>query len=358
MIGGGIFGASAAIELGKFAEVTIFERRNDLMGEGSYGNQYRHHHGYHYPRSPFTVRQCQEGEADFLLVWEKAIVRNFPAYYCIGKEGSFTSAEGYIKFCEEMGLHYKIAYPPEEFLNPNSVSLSILTKEPVYHYATLKKVAREHFAANPRISLKLENEVCGVHLAEDGRKVLTIKNRNGLSDEPFNFVVNATYANYNVFCGWLGFSRRELEFRLKEIFLIELPVEKNIAVTIMDGPFVTLVPTGDPGIFTLGDVGRSKREIKFGTGIAPWRDVAAENLPSVFFEAQPHDAHFIPIISRAKFIKPIYSILPVAPNTDDTAGRPTDIVNHGYGCWSVFEGKIITSVITAKRIAAEIKASL
>ena len=59
IIGAGIFGANCAIELGKSCDVTLFERNNDIMLEASFINQYRHHWGYHYPRSDKTVQDIR-----------------------------------------------------------------------------------------------------------------------------------------------------------------------------------------------------------------------------------------------------------------------------------------------------------
>lgn len=100
VIGGGIFGAAAGIALGDRFEVTLFERRGSLLGEATYANQYRHHHGYHYPRSADTVEQCLVARKDFEDVFGEAIVRDFPAYYAVAREGSRTTPEDFLAFCE------------------------------------------------------------------------------------------------------------------------------------------------------------------------------------------------------------------------------------------------------------------
>ena len=56
VVGGGIFGAAAAIEIATLnVDVTIFEREHDLLQAASGINQYRLHRGYHYPRSTETA---------------------------------------------------------------------------------------------------------------------------------------------------------------------------------------------------------------------------------------------------------------------------------------------------------------
>lgn len=55
VIGGGIFGTNCAIELSPGSDVTLFEKNDDICTEASKYNQYRHHWGYHYPRSQETL---------------------------------------------------------------------------------------------------------------------------------------------------------------------------------------------------------------------------------------------------------------------------------------------------------------
>ena len=56
VVGAGIFGVTAAYTLAKNHSVDLFEKNNDIMMESSDVNQCRVHRGYHYPRSPDTVK--------------------------------------------------------------------------------------------------------------------------------------------------------------------------------------------------------------------------------------------------------------------------------------------------------------
>ena len=58
VVGAGIFGVTAAYTLAKNHSVDLFEKNNDIMMESSDVNQCRIHRGYHYPRSPDTVKKC------------------------------------------------------------------------------------------------------------------------------------------------------------------------------------------------------------------------------------------------------------------------------------------------------------
>lgn len=355
IIGAGIFGISCALELGATCHVTVYEQNSEIMRGGTYGNQYRHHYGYHYPRSPETVRQCQVAEKDFVGVWGMAIISDFPAYYAIASEGSKTTTEQFFTFCEALKLSYEISYPSEDFLDQRHVETCVKTKEPVYDYSRLRKLAKDKILSNPLVQIKLGNTVVGCELSEtNNTKHLSVKAMGELYRESFDYVINATYANYNVFCNWLGFAALPLEFRLKELVVVALPRPEFLAVTVMDGPFVTLVPMVERGRYTLGDVVRSIHDIKNYTACPPWSKDDINGRVSRFPEMKESNPFFIPIIKDAEYIQSIFSILPIRPNSDATDKRITSVTNHGRGCWSVFEGKIITCVSAAKKIKEEL----
>lgn len=352
VIGGGIFGAAAGIVLGERFDITLFERRDGLLGEATYANQYRHHYGYHYPRSADTVQQCLLARKDFEDIFGDAIVRGFPAYYAVAREGSRTTPEDFLAFCKRYHLDHAIEYPAQEFLRRERVSLSVRTSEPVYDHDTLREIATRKLARRS-VAVKLTHAVVAGRVAADSRKVLTVQADGGTYEDVYDYAVNATYANLNVFCEWFEFPRMALEFRLKEIVVVALPTPELLATTIVDGPFVTLVPMGQTALFTLGDVPRSVHDVRRSSAGQPWTREEIAQVPSRWREILHADAAFVPIVERATYVRSMWSILPVRPDGDATDARPTEVISHGTGCWSVFEGKIITCVGAARRILAE-----
>lgn len=356
IIGAGIFGVSCALELADEFEVHIFEQEDDIMNKGTFANQYRHHYGFHYPRSKETVQQCLDAESSFRSRWSDAIIEDIPSYYAIAKEGSKVTADKFLHFCNEMGLKYEMKYPDSDFLNKEMVDLCILTKEPIYDIYKLKKISKSLLSSNDSTKLHLSSKVIGAKIDDStGKKILTILNSGVERQESFDYVVNATYANQNLFKHWLGFPELEIEFRLKEVPVIKLPTDILEAVTIMDGPFVTIVPIGHSGYYTFGDVGRSIRETKLSTGGIPWTQQYIDSLPTLFEEMKMANTYYIPIIKEAEYIKSMYAVLPTLPSAEKTDARVTTVTEHGSGCWSVFEGKIVTSVATAREVANYIR---
>ncbi len=355
IIGAGIFGVSCALELAKENDVVVFEQQADIMSVGTKGNQYRHHYGFHYPRSKETVVQCKAAESDFRGLWREAIIEGIPAFYAVAKNGSKVTAPEFLDFCDQMNLVYKQAYPEKKLLNRDSVSLCIETTEPVYDSEKMRKMGYDMIAQKSTIDLRLASAIVGGSVDQtSGKKRLQVRSNKNDTFEEFDFVVNATYANHNLFRGWFGFPTIDLEFRLKELPIIRLPKMSPAAVTIMDGPFVTIVPVGHSGLYTLGDVPRSIIEVSHSWGGIPWTAKYMNAISSRFSEMKIADEYFIPIIAEAEYVRSMFSVLPVLPDRLETDERLTAVTYHGSGCWSVLEGKIVTCVTAAKQIVREL----
>ncbi len=358
VIGGGIFGSTCALVLRSDCDVTLFERNAEVLLEASRANQYRHHMGYHYPRSPETIREIQAASADFEAFYGEAIVRDAPSYYCVAKQGSRTSPEAFLKLCDELGLPYEEKFPPAELLDRSSVALCVKTPEAVYNYELLQQMIRQRLTANSKIILKLGYRVVGAARLPSGEKRLTIVGPDGVREEVFDAVINATYANYNQFSQWMRFTPRLLRFDLKELIIVKLPVAQRVAITVMDGPFATLVPIGGSSLFTLGDVLLAVHDSVVLNGSESSFDERWKRIRTRWDQMQVRCSQWMPILRRAAYVESMFVTLPVDPDSGETDARPTEVTAHGEGCWSILSGKIITAVSAAKQIRREMALAL
>lgn len=356
VIGGGIFGATSALLLGKYFNVALFEKNPDIFGEATFANQYRHHYGFHYPRSVETIKEIAEARKDFESFYKQAIFRP-PSYYCVSKSGSMVSSKDYLQVYAGLGILYQKKYPPAEFLNRDMVSLCIRTPEAVYDYKKLKNFVWRKLRGNPKIKIKLSSEVLSARIGGDGKKILAVRSKNCKKEKlEFDYVVNATYANYNNFCGWLGFPEKNLRFRLKEIILLKLKTKNKCAVTIVDGPFATILPTDAAGdIYTLGDVPLSVHRSATGIKSASVADARWGKPQSRWKKIIKRCSRWFPQVKNADYAGSMFVVLPTEVASDATDSRPTVVTNHGFGCFSIFSGKILTCVSSAKKILFEIQ---
>jgi len=82
IIGAGIHGCTMAIELAKKGyNVTIIDKKEDMLYGSSYATHNRIHLGYHYARSKDTRIECKQGHAYFLEHYRDCII--FPEFYYV-----------------------------------------------------------------------------------------------------------------------------------------------------------------------------------------------------------------------------------------------------------------------------------
>ena len=95
VIGGGIFGATCAAELGDFCDVTLIERHDELLSEASTLNQWRYHHGFHYPRSIEMIHEIKECRHEFEAVYGEAIISGFASTTLLPVRRGSSPASGF-----------------------------------------------------------------------------------------------------------------------------------------------------------------------------------------------------------------------------------------------------------------------
>ena len=75
IVGGGIFGTTAAISLANNGyNVELHEELDDIMKCATGINQYRLHKGYHYPRSKQTAIECKKGLKTFKRKYNSSVL--------------------------------------------------------------------------------------------------------------------------------------------------------------------------------------------------------------------------------------------------------------------------------------------
>lgn len=355
IIGGGIFGVSIARELAGFSEVTLFERDKDIFGGATWGNQQRHHYGYHYHQSDETAEQCKMAKKDFEAVWGEGLLEEFPNYYGISKTGSKLNPEAFKAFCRKHSLPYKEEWPSRDVVNRGEIAACFKTLEPVYDYERLKSAAKSELRSCG-IDLRVDQEVKKGDIADE-QKIFTISKAGKIYTEEFDYAINATYADINVFCNWFKFPHQEIEFRLKELLLVRLPGISPWGLTVMDN-FISLLPTGRQGVYTLGDVVNSRHAQTSSAGGIPWSKQELSQFASNKQILIDEGSRFSPVLRKAEFLESLWTVLPVKAGSGHIDDRLTEVVDHGQGCWSVFGGKIITCVTAAKQLAATLRSQL
>ncbi len=354
VLGAGVFGATCAAELAEFCDVTVIERRPALMTEVSFVNQWRHHSGFHYPRSYDQIQEIRAARESFEQVYGAAVSRSHPSYFCTSATGVEIPASRYLAACKSNELSYTLDFPPDTVLDHRTVTLSVLSDEGVYDFERLRAIAADRLRASPSVNLLLNAEAVGGALLPGGEKRIAIRTPQGTEEHDFDFVVNATYANRNLLASWFRFPIEPLRFDLYEMLVLRLDIEP-ICVTIMDGPFTSLVTMGYDNLFMLSHINDSvHKSLITESGLPPdWGPVRSNRDNMI-----AHAGVYLPILRRAEIVESRFATRAVNAFAKDFDARPTVVAAEGFGCWSILGGKIITCVQDTRRIADAIRAEV
>jgi len=351
VLGGGIFGITTALELSESCDVTLFERHDSLLTEASYLNQWRHHSGFHYMRSAQTILEIRESREDFNSVYKCVVRTDVPSFYATASGAREITSERFLSVSRAFGLNFRIADPPPEMLSLDQVSLCVLTDESVIDFEQMKALMFARLKAASNLRVRLASPVIAGSLCSDGSKRLVVRSGSDDEEHEFDYVVNATYANQNLLAGWFALPIRPLRFDFTEMCVLEIDAPMA-AITVLDGPFTSLLPTGSDNQFLLSSIHDSLLgSVGTADGLPPghWRRWSNHR------RIIDHARRFFPVLDGARYVDSRFSLRAVDAQGEDYDGRPTVITDHGFGCWSVLGGKIITCVTNAREIRRAIE---
>ena len=351
VIGGGVFGLFASINLKKTGyKVELHEMCSTCFEKASTINQARVHSGYHYPRSYKTARESLKYRDRFIDDFKEAVYDDFKHYYAVSELGSQVSPEyfdNFINFLDDS----KFRSTPFWLKNLKN---SWLVYEPSYDPIALHNI------------LKNRAKELGVKIFTNSKVKSVIKTNKSLTaifdngeEQNFDKIVNATYSGLNNLLENSNLPLLDLQYELCEIILVKLPDKFNkIALTIMDGPFGSIMPYGKSGYHSLTHVTYTphltseKRIPKFGcqdfsdsncsVGKTYSCQTCLRRPKTNFFLMKKFINNYIDI--EVKYVKSLFTVKTILNNRDIDDARPTLIKNHfqDSSFISVLGGKIST----------------
>ena len=246
IIGGGFFGVFIACALkNKFNQsvsIDIFDREKNLLTQAANNNQCRLHMGFHYPRSPETIKQTIEGFTLFYNEFSDCVYFPKKNYYAVRKDGNVNFSQ-YISAMDEFDLEYEVCEKKQipYLKNMDLIEGIINTGEGVINLPKLRR----------NLLNKLDANICcnsNVTAVDSNDGVIIANDRiNG----PYDFIINTTYIDPNL--GLTKDKLYEVKFELAAMVLINAPFGEDVALTVMDGEYVSLYPCGY-GLATLSSV--------------------------------------------------------------------------------------------------------
>ncbi len=356
IVGCGIFGAMTAIKLAESGiGVTIFDSNSRPLQGASLNNQNRLHLGFHYPRDDETASQCIRGFDEFRSEFSDCILDNFDNAYFIASEGSLTSPDEYLRFCRKHQLDFEEIDP--NLFDPivNNVDLGITTKEVVYDSVILEKLITKKFRSL-KILPRFNSEVTSISKKGD---IFSLEINKSNQDD-YDAIVNCTYANLNQLKFQIGQETKNFQYEYTIVPIVDW-CRSPVGITIMDGPFMTVLPFGKSKNFLLYHVDHTVIERKIGTQMpSKWR--TKETSPSIYTDKNKvfqdiieSFSEFVPAVKDSKVRGFLETTRVVQAYKEETDARPSIIEKIDDGFISVFTAKIDHCMWVSKEISLDIK---
>lgn len=341
VVGCGIFGAEIAIRVKELGlSVSVYEAKSDILSGASANNQNRLHLGFHYPRDLETGRQSIRGFDAFKNKYSECIQEEFLNAYFIANTKSLTTPTNYLKFCEQLGAPYKTISPDDFPVEVLGASTGILCSEVVYDCGILRQLVWQALRRDS-VQVELNQSVIGIEKS-NGKYRLEFENRPPVLA---GTVINATYGDINRLTAQLGHAVTEKLYEYTAVPIIQMDMPR-VGVTIMDGPFMTLLPYGKSDNFLLYNVEHSLIAKNIATQIDPnW--LMPDTAPfygvdkQQFFEKMiAHCSEFVPALATAKIKGFLEGPRMVLAHRDHTDTRPSMVTCYDQSYFTVMAGKI------------------
>jgi len=248
IIGAGIYGLYSALLLAKKGlSIAVLEHDDRAFGRATFVNQARVHNGYHYPRSISTALKSASYFDRFNQEFDFAINSSFKKIYAIARNFSFANGEQYEHFCKNANIPCIETRLPI-ILNDETVEKAYETKEFSFDAIKIRDYFLEKISHHRNVSIFYRTFPETI-LKENGKYILKLNTGDTFKS---NFVINATYAGINQIIDKFGFEKFRIKYEICEIITCKVSAElKNIGLTVMDGPFFSVMPFGLSGDHSL-----------------------------------------------------------------------------------------------------------
>lgn len=251
IIGAGIYGLYSALFCGKQGDnVLVLECESEAFARATYINQARVHLGYHYPRSYSTAKKSANYFERFNKAYGFSELKSFDQVYATSASFSWTNAEEFEKFCKDVNIRCD-ELPISKYFKPGMVDGCFLTDEYTYDANILKDYFLKEIVKLSNVTIKYSTDIGSIKKEKDNY-VITLKTKEKYKT---GFLLNATYASVNQILEMLGYEPFKIKYELCEIILCEVNDKlKDIGITVMDGPFFSIMPFGKTGYHSLTSV--------------------------------------------------------------------------------------------------------
>jgi len=361
IIGGGFYGAAIAIYLAKqrgLKRILLVERESALLTRASYNNQARVHNGYHYPRSFTTAYRSRVNLPKFVRDWPDAVVQDFTKLYGIARRNSKVTAKQFVRFCKEIGAKIEPADQTlRQLFEPRLIEEVFLVEEYAFDSTKLASWA-ERELKECGVQTRLETRITDISKGlNDTLRVLAKPKQGAEEIISCRYVFNCTYSGLNQFKGDFRGTRTGLKQEITEMALMQAPPAlQGLGITLMDGPFFSMMPFPASGMHTLTHV-RYTPHLHWNDqqGIDPYKSLVDYGRETRVDRMVRDVARYMPAVLDAKYVDSLFEVKTILVKNESDDGRPILFEKHTElpGCYSVLGGKIDNIYDVLEKLDAE-----
>jgi L-2-hydroxyglutarate oxidase LhgO len=325
IVGGGFYGCMIALFLREYhKKVLLIEAEESIITKASYHNQARVHNGYHYPRNFLTGIRSHRNYARFIEEFKSAIDDSFFMIYGVARSNSKVTSNQFIRFCKQIGLPlHSIPGKYKKLFNENLIEELFMVDEVVFNAAKIRNILEKRLEkANVDIIYKTK----GVSLEKKGEAfILNLSNGETIRSK---HIINATYAKINSFLRESNLPLLPFKYEYAEMPIVQMPDSfKKIGVTIMDGPFFSLMPFPDKNLHSLHHV-RYTPQLTWFSDKIDYR--LLEKRKSQFLFMKKDASRYIADMKDLKYVTSLYEVKTVLQQNESNDGRPI-LFRRDYG---------------------------
>jgi glycine/D-amino acid oxidase-like deaminating enzyme len=346
VIGGGFYGTAIAVYLAKqrgFSKVILVEQEHDLLTRASYSNQARVHNGYHYPRSFTTAFRSRVNLPKFVRDYPDAIKRDFTKVYAIARRNSKVTARQFERFCHQIGAKLEQAPQPlSSLFDRRLIEEAFLVEEYAFDTLQLAQYAKQELR-EAGIEVRFHTRVNRVHI----HKNCLAAKYDGVNEEAeflTRYIFNCTYSGLNQLAGDFPGTQTRLKHEIAEMVLLQAPAALDgIGVTVMDGPFFSMMPFPARRLHTLSHV-RYTPHLHWADnmGLDPYQRLTNHDCVTRVDRMIRDVARYMPAVLDARYISSLFEVKTVLTKNEGDDGRPILFEQHPElpGCYSILGGKL------------------
>lgn len=250
IIGAGLYGLYSALYcVKKGQQIVVLEKDSAPFMRATYINQARVHMGYHYPRSLSTAIKSAGYFKRFVNDYGFCINSKFDQVYATAAAFSWTDAKEFVKFCSDSKIRCdEVAC--SKYFNEGVCDGAFLTEEFTYDAQVLKEFLLEELGKYRNCTIYYNCNIQEI-IQDEETYVVKTNEKEFIS----TYVLNATYASVNQILKLVKFNTFKIKYELCEIILCDVNEKlKDTGITVMDGPFFSIMPFGQTGKHSLTSV--------------------------------------------------------------------------------------------------------